>query len=58
MKSTKIEYLIFAIAMVFIFYSGKLDQNTRLIITGVLIAIILINEVMKKRNKKEKVKKE
>lgn len=57
MKTTKIEYAIFAIAMVFIFYSGKLDPNTRLIITGVFIAVILLNEVMKRRNKKE-VKKE
>ena len=55
MKSTKLEYAIFAIAMVFIFFSGSLDTNTRLIITGLLIGAIIINQVFfsKKREKED-----
>ena len=55
MKSSKAEYVIFAIAMVFIFYSGNLDQNTRILVTGLLIGVIIINQVFfsKKKGKKE-----
>lgn len=52
MKSSKLEMAIFAIAMVFIFFSGKLDPNTRLIITGLFIVVIVINQVLTSRKKK------
>lgn len=52
MKSSKLEMAIFAIAMVFIFFSGELDPNTRLIITGLFIVVIVINQVLTSRKKK------
>ncbi|SHN84468.1 hypothetical protein [Desulfitobacterium chlororespirans] len=59
MKNSKTDLIIFAIAMIFIFFSGRLEPNIRLIITGVLIVVILINRGLssKKGNEKE-VKKE
>ncbi|AFM00613.1 hypothetical protein Desde_2268 [Desulfitobacterium dehalogenans ATCC 51507] len=59
MKHSKTDLIIFAIAMIFIFFSGRLEPNVRLIITGLLIVVILINRGFSpKKGDKKEVKKE
>lgn len=54
MKNSKTDLIIFAIAMIFIFFSGRLEPNTRLIITGVFIVVILINRGLSSKKGHEK----